>query len=636
MSSLKYSVEIEYFTRGLDPSATKVFDKVGKGSDKWMQKLGSDIAGLSGAFNSMFDRAAGAMVSTFASASQAVGAALAGGMAFAVHQAFKFNEEMENATIAMGTIFGANGVGAKKGIDPLVTGMRLAQISVSEMRKDARELPGEFKDLQRIMTTIAAPGAQAGLDATGIEKLASKSMVAGAVLGVHQDVVAREMAMILAGTARHSMPLFNRLGLGDAKSFNKLDAFARFQRVSGKLDDIYKSKDMISGTWDALFPNLKDVFRQSAGAVGNPLFEAVKGKMKYALGVGVDPASAEGRSRQGQIDKLTDFGMKAGDFLAHSFERAFEVGERAIAQWYGPIKNFITVMHDGLRMVFARIKPYVTGLGIRDMLGNFKISDFDRIAKVASSLAALRVASGGLSGFGSNIGGIGGLMSAGSSMGMGAAEMAAVVPVIGVALAGLATAIYGVTHAALDASSMFHGLVSDELRYTGENLKEMGKSLVHIGSMLTPVADALGTTMLTSIQGATVALRSLTSVVEWMISGWTGMFYSVTHGGKNQLNDPDDLAMRKQLSEAADDRRNDLFSSRYSSNKELNPEGVDLNMKAPNITNHNNYQIKIEVNGTEDPDRVAKTVWTEIQNRSRYPTSSSSDTGQRIRDARSY
>lgn len=60
--------------------------------------------------------------------------------------------------------------------------MRLASDVIRDMRKDAAQLPGEFKDLANIMMTIESPLSQLGLGMHASENVSKKVMSAAAVL----------------------------------------------------------------------------------------------------------------------------------------------------------------------------------------------------------------------------------------------------------------------------------------------------------------------------------------------------------------------------------------------------------------------------------------------------------------------
>ena len=109
-------------------------------------------------------------------------------------------------------------------------GMSVAADVMSQMRKDAAALPGEFRDLVGIFKTISIPGFQAGASVDEIRAVAAQAMAVSQVMGLPMEQASRELAMLLEGRAGAHNVLGMRLaGLAGqrAEAFNKLTAADR-------------------------------------------------------------------------------------------------------------------------------------------------------------------------------------------------------------------------------------------------------------------------------------------------------------------------------------------------------------------------------------------------------------------------
>jgi hypothetical protein len=148
MSDITYGVNVEYISSGnLElPSSVKDLEK------NFGKNLLSGLTGVANKFNGVFDSVAGSLLRAGATAAEGIGAALAAGMALAVREAIKFNQEMEDTQVSLGTIASMQGNGENNGF---ANQFRFADVMIKQMRRDAKELPGAFHDLQNIMGLIA-------------------------------------------------------------------------------------------------------------------------------------------------------------------------------------------------------------------------------------------------------------------------------------------------------------------------------------------------------------------------------------------------------------------------------------------------------------------------------------------------
>lgn len=615
MSDLVYNVLVQYNSVGRLDSG---LDRARHSADSWLKGLSRGVENLSGRFNDKFDSIAKSAASKMFEAATYASAAVAVGMGKAVHEAIRFNEEMETAAIGMAAVFGAHDIGLQMGfdgklVDPLVSGFRLAQQSVAQMRIDARELPGEFKDLQNIMATVAPTGEAAGLDATGLEILSKKAMVAGAIHGIAQPVVARELAMVMAGTARHTMPLVNRvLNIGDTKSFNALDPTERFKKVSTELDKIYKSSDLIKGSWMAVRTTAVDFIRQGLGFTGYALFDRIKNTV-----AAFNKSAGSGR--------FVDLGVSVSNALVAGFDWAFDHSKGFFASWYPAIKDFATVMYNGFANVFTAISPI-----IKEALGsvyNFMRDPgaFEKIAHAAKLAVAVRAGTGALHSGAGTAGTLGNFLvglRGMESLGVGMGEVAAAAPWAAGAMAVLATAGYGAAHALTDSQSAFHATAVQQAGAVARNIQEIGKEADKLGQTMTPFADFLGTWAITALRGWTFAIEEGISAVNGIVMGFDtlrGLFGA----GNPGVGDPTEEILRAAHEATVDHALN----TSYKFIKEMNADNNDYGGSKADPPKHTTHihNVNIHVQGDPDPDRVAKTVFTKLMDVRRHPITSPHD-----------
>lgn len=620
MSTVRYNVEIAYFTTG-NPGTGIANAK--RHSDNWLKGAMSGVERLTGKFNSMFDAVATTMVSSLATASVAATAVLATGMAKAVQESVRFNSEMEDARISMASIFAANGMGVLKGddaagISAFTRGMRLANTTLIDMRKHAALLPGEFRDLQNIMTTISPTAAQMGMDASGTEDMAARIMVAGEILGVRQEVAAREAGMILAGTYRHNMPLGNKLGLGDAKTFNALSAQDRLKVFNQKLNAINteESREAIGGTWHAVSSTTKDRLRQGLGDAGRPVFEYLKGRLKDFNTMALS-------------DRAIDFVQNLGTGIINAFNEA----ELFIHRWSYPLGYFLKTLGNGIRHSFGFLEKFHLDARIKDFL--MDDAAFAKMASLAKTMLALRAGSGALGGAAAMVPGGIKMME---YMGVGAAEFAAAAPFAAAAIVALGVGTYGAVHAITDSSSMFHEEALNYLHKIMGNLRVTGNGLEKLGKSLEPVADALGVGFLYAAERVTGWLEALTWAANGLVDGFKNLSDWVVDliGYTAKPKPPPEPDFMKELHDDVAKNYAETFGQTWKSVKSmdafLDEKGKDL--PAPQHTTHI-HKVEIKVDGNEDPNRVAKNLFDIIKDLGKNPITSPDDPNARIRNGRS-
>lgn len=563
----------------------KTQSRFGKG----MGALGDVAGGMNAGLDSLFGTALSAVGTMAAAATTAI----VTGFGAALKEAFKFNEEMENTRISLAAISQASGFTSTMG-----GGFAKADEVIKEMRKDAAKLPGEFGDLQNILATIASPGAQAGKSLFDMEKLAAQTMASAAVLRVPMNVAAREMAMMLDGNARHSMPLFARLGLGDAKSFNALTPEKRFESARTALGKLDPAIEYFKNSWTGIKSTMIDNMKQAVGYVGGPLFDSAK-RMIAAF-------NEWGSSNQG---KLREFGTRLGEQIDGAFYRA----KYAIQHWYPVIQQFGHTLYEHLRGAFDRLTPI-----LKPLLGHLEnfMNDpkaFDKLEKFGVMMLAAR---GGGAAVEAGAKVAPGMLKMASSLGIGGAALAeAVVPLVAV-LGLISVAAAGAVSAFTDVESELHDMATSLVSDIGKKFAGIMVKFQELWHALSPITESLGVAALSWIDLLSSAFLEIATVTvnaaELIRKSplYTLAFGSVEEQALMKANAVKQKELEKIRSGFEYERAERWWDGKG--------EGKDP--KAPkHVTN---VTVKIEVNSNQDPNRIARLTSDHIKNIAKNPTQS--------------
>lgn len=595
MSDIVYSVEVQYLQNGNFNAPAAGLDKLQSKTDQWVRSF-DKVGSFFGSFNNTLDSMAGAVVGFGSQLASAIAQGATVGFALAAKAAFDFNEEIESTTISLAAIANANGL-----VDNMQGGMRIAADIVKEMRLDAARLPGEFKDLENIMATIANAGAQAGIGQFGMEKMAAKMMTASEILKIRQDVGARELAMLLEGNARHNMPLFNKLGLGmSAKEFNQLGGKERFGLIRSRLDalngdpnDPGSAQNRFAASWKGLRTTAIDNIRQGIGFVGMPVFNSVK-----------ELVGRFNDFSKNSKDKLRGWGEYLGNGIDHAFHR----GVDAVEHWYPIVRDFAKDMYGHLHDGWVRIEPIVERIFGR-VEGFMKDpAAFDKLSGLVEKFIAIRAGGWGLEhgfGLGSSF-----LSSVGSSAGGGSAGLAAMseaFPIVAAAAVALGVALYGVTSAVEDTTSAFHEVTTQAVKSLARDTAILGADLQKPGGAFTTVSQAMGYAAVT------------------VVDTWTNTMDLVAKGANafvDGLETNIDRLMNTHLRPTEGESNDHNF--------EYNPQVRFLNAQADkekdrkipqNVTHIHHVEIRVNPNG--DPTRMAKKTAQVLLDLARHPKTAS-------------
>lgn len=595
MADVTYSVEVQFLQSGSFSAPAAGIKDLHEKTDKWQKSLFSGAEGFASSFNSAFDTIGGKLLSLGETAVAAVGTGLAAGLGLAITQAFKFNEEMENTQLSLSAIANANGLVANMG-----GGMRIAADVMKQMRIDARELPGEFKDLENIMANIAGPSAQMGLGMYSQEELARKTMMAAAIAKVPQQVAAREMAMLLAGNARHNMPLFQKLPFEmDSKEFNKLKPEARLAKIREVLGKVASEENigLAANTFTGLKTTIVDSLRQAVGAVGGPLFQTVKGYMHEFV-----------NWTQKSKDSLQDWGVVLGDALNNAFIRGVET----IQHWFPIVKAFGENVYEHLHSAFVRLEPFLHRMFAHLESFMKDPNAFGKIEKLAQALLAFRVGTGAaehMLGLGTSaLPAIGTLASGGAE---GAAAIAAAAGPLAAVLALVAVGFYGMFDILTRTTSELHNfavIMAGELTTSAQGLMtELGKLWISIQ----PLVDLLGGAMLFALTTAVFSLEGFAKAINFAI-GAVGSFTDWVREKTGLKKDP---VLNPEDDHPGVDR------PAWANPSHIAMTALAEREKDRKVPTHvtNIGAVHINVNGNADPNRVAKKTTDIIQDLVNHP-----------------
>ena len=275
------------------------------------------------------------------------------------------NKELENTQIALAAIFGANSVTSS-----MPAGMTVAADVMTQMRKDAAALPGEFSDLVAIFKTISVPGFQAGASIDELRKLSAQAMAVSQVMGLPTEQASRELAMLLEGRAGAHNVLGMRLaGLGGDKAehFNKLPAAERLVVVRTELGKFAPAIDAYAHSFEGLSSTLVDNAKRFLSVATSPLFDRIKGALSDA---------------NAWLDANDDSVSKWASAVGGKLGDAFDFARDKIRTWWPDIEAFAEHAYDRISSIWLRVGPLVEKVADRaaKALGDDKI--FDRLEQI--------------------------------------------------------------------------------------------------------------------------------------------------------------------------------------------------------------------------------------------------------------
>ena len=333
MADVTYRVAIELATHG--NLASEVGQSISKldGLSGTLGRVGHEAATMAGSLASAFEGAVEGAASLAATLGQVGAVAAIGAVTYGT---LVLNKELENTQIALAAIFGANGITTS-----MPQGMSVAADLMSQLRKDAAALPGEFRDLVGIFKTISIPGFQAGASVDGIRAVAAQAMAVSQVMGLPMEQASRELAMLLEGRAGAHNVLGMRLaGLAGerAEAFNKLTAADRLASVRTELEKFAPAIEAYSHSFEGLSSTLVDNAKRFLSLATTPIFDRIKGVLSDANSWFDD-----------NQDKVTLWASVIGERLGSAFDFARD----KIRAWWPEIEAFAEHAYDRIASILA-------------------------------------------------------------------------------------------------------------------------------------------------------------------------------------------------------------------------------------------------------------------------------------------
>lgn len=628
MADVTYRVAIELATHG--NLASELGSSVSKldGLSGTLGRVGHEAGTLAGSLAGAFEGAVEGAASLAATLGQVGAAAAIGAVTYGT---LLLNKELESTQIALAAIFGANGITAS-----MPEGMSVAGDVMSQMRKDAAALPGEFKDLVGIFKTISVPGFQAGANIDQLRALSAQAMAVSQVMGLPMEQASRELAMLLEGRAgAHNVLGMRVAGLGGerAEAFNKLPAAERLERVRVELQKFAPAIEAFSHSFEGLSSTLVDNAKRFLSLATAPLFERIKG----ALG----EANAW---FDGNEDKVNLWANLIGDRLGE----AFDVGRDKLRTWWPEIEAFAEHAYERIASIWQRVGPLVEHFadGAAKALGSDKA--FDRLEQVGLLYAGLK-GGGLLSGLIPSLGGLGDLDRLTKSTGIAgkiapegsafdamagrfrdmvsgqfvAGEAGGLVELLGnpVTLGAVAAAALllvdglvaaaGAIHALTDETSSFHDFAvaiwADIEERSGNTLDSLGQAWRELEPWILRAADSAGVDLLEAIRGLAAGAEAAAHIVEGAAGifaramDWLGVEGEPTGHARRRQGPPTGRAVESALHDA-------LSHVRVGGGGGGGGVHVD--------------RVEITVTSNQDPNRVARVIAGHLSDLARYRKSS--------------
>lgn len=587
MSDITYGITIEYLQAG-NLSLPSGFNALQSSAKSLETSLGGMGQTFARGFGSAVDAVGSTIIDAVSTASLAAGGALATGLALATKAGIEFNATIENATLGLATVQDMQlGTGIEQG-------MRNASAAIESARKDAQRLPGEFKDLVQIMQSAAPAALQRGIDLPRLERMSANAMAAASAMGVSYLVAGRQLAATLEGRATSAMAFPMRLGL-DREAIKKMTGPQRADAIEAALAKANPSVALYAQSWAGLTSTAHDSARQLSGIMAAPVFGSMKGELGRAL-------EWFGNNE----DKVNAIAANLGVYI----DRAFHFGLDAARKWIPIAETFGRRLYDSISGAFAIAEPY-----LRRFAGMAEHFARDPNAPHMIGSAALALGGAKAASVGMDLG-IDALKTFGpllSSAGFSAAELGAAGLVAAPAVAALGLGAAGALDILTDSSNSLHDFAVQQLGEMKTEAISAGKSMGELAQTARPLVDLLGADLLLSVN---LTVGAFDLVVSSMTSFYEGM---------------------KKLIELTGANLTTLNPTEYKYDPGIgyNPmpkiigalESGEMGAKKPPVHNtiiHGGVHNVINVDGGEDPQRVAEKTFDIIKDKLARPTTTRS------------
>ncbi len=400
------------------------------------------------------------------------GTLLAGGLHALTQGIGRLNAEAESTGITLAGMMQANGATGSWG-----QSMRVAGDVMSQIRRDANELPGEAQDFIEVFRGGLPRAIASGMtDPAAIARFTNRMGAVGIAHGIDAQQIGRDTNLMLMGHAGAQVRMWGVLEpiIGrTAHQFNAMTAPERVRALDGALGHFRPMIAAYGDTWETATSTARGHLRDLLRVGSAPLFSALKSHLQ----------GANHWFEANEARALT-LARTVGYRLAGAFDRV----QQAVVRVGGAIEHLHHTAPGGL-------------LGLaRDAAG--------RAAHVGGGLLAARAGAGLLASpvGGMMLRGIGGLAGAsGAGVGLAGAGVAAAI-IIPVAVA-IATG-------------------GERVRVTLAQLATSGAQVVgsftHLAVAATPLVRLVGETMLSAFNSGVQAFTPLITVATGVTTALLG------------------------------------------------------------------------------------------------------------------
>lgn len=377
MSGVRYLVEIELATIG-DLGMGKIQPALDRTESK-VKKIGDDLSGLGGRMLSGFSGIAlGTMVGGLLQ--QGANAAFS-----KIHDGvIGINKELETTKVSLAAVLNSNGLS-----DSIEGGMSRAADWMAQLKKDAKELPGEFEDLIGIVQSGAGAAFQAGLDERQFGNLAAQAMAAGKALSIDMPQAGRDLGRLLGGSAGMDNMLGSRLGF-TADNFNQLDKAQQVQKITEALGKFEPAIKVFGQTMDAQSSTLTDNVKAFTGAATKDLFARM-----------VSTLSEVNTWFDNNQSTVTMYANKVSGMLTN----AWDTGRKFVEEWGPSFVSFAERFYDRFMAAWREAEPVVKTIAgyLKEALDNPEtLGRLETVLKLYAGAKVVGAANGMFGGLGSS------------------------------------------------------------------------------------------------------------------------------------------------------------------------------------------------------------------------------------------
>lgn len=519
---------------------------------------------------------------------------LAAGIGAATYGVVHLNRELEETNLSLATVFQTQGFASN-----FNAALKLSNDQISKMKQDVKSLPGDLGQLSDIMKMIATPAAQGGANADQIRALAGRGMLVSRILGVPQEVAARELAQLFAGRAGSHNILGGRLGLvgENAQRFNKESA----QERVGEITKLFNTPAMnaaasaFAGTWIAQVTTLADNVKYLMLA---PATSGVFDRAKHAIGEINDYIDAH---RQ-QIESVASL-----------------VNRRLVGAW------------DEVEAIVKRIAPIVGHFA--DKLVSMQPAELEKhLVRGGEAMLGAKVGGMVLSGAGNAIGMAMriGMMGGGGALAGAASTAAPALAIAADAALPVLAAAAGAFDILTDKTSIYHDGAVKTAEDIGATWGRIGENLE---VAMTPAANAsrrlldqLGDLSLKGLDQCALYAERVTIMLVDVAHGMSNFADMLNYGlGSIEALKKFRAVQPEELEHPTIDKKlDDLVFGAVAQDRAARA-GAEAGSKtgAGGGGGGTHIQkVEIVIRGADDPSRVARMTVRELEKLERHPRSS--------------